>query len=211
VLFVLYLAIFAVFIVALTRGLEWLQQRQAGRHRVGVLEVFTAILAISTCVQVWAFIQSERAFIAVANFEIIGTLLVPDAPIRFAVAFHNSGRATAFINDANLTYTITNEAMPQTPQYQPGAGAFKGPVIAGGSVRATTDTQASGRNISAAFINGIQNGSHKLFVFGYVRFSDDFSLFESRVIGFCQLYNPRAASTIDAFEGCGLDNYVYAR
>ena len=50
-------------------GLEWLLQRQAGSHRIGIPAVFTAVLAMSTCVQVWAFFRAKERSVTGMRIE----------------------------------------------------------------------------------------------------------------------------------------------
>ena len=46
---------------------RWFRSLDSTEKFTFVVAVFTAVLALATCVQVWAFIQSERAFLVVDN------------------------------------------------------------------------------------------------------------------------------------------------
>jgi hypothetical protein len=211
-LFVLYLAVFAVLIVALTRGVEWLQQRRG--RTVGIIEVFTAVLALSTCIQVWAFIQSERSFVSITGMSIEGGKITTGKPLSLSIELRNSGRTSAFIEASNVSVSIAKTGMPPNPQYLEGHSVLKGPVVAGGIKTATTITKANdGENdlFLDDEVKGINQGTKKVYIFGYVRFTDEFSWFGGTTVGYCALYNPSGDPTHSVFNDCDLDNYVYAK
>jgi hypothetical protein len=61
--------------------------------KLGAIEVFTGLLAITTTVQVWAFIQSERAVLVLDTIAV--TSPENAIPIEIAIIIKNGGKSGA--------------------------------------------------------------------------------------------------------------------
>ena len=92
-----------------------------------VLAIFTVLLALVSCLQVWAFIQSERAFLFVLTPKFDGGF-APHKPLVLLADIKNSGRSTGFINDFNVTLKVvaSNDKLPREPKYKKGAATAPG-------------------------------------------------------------------------------------
>jgi hypothetical protein len=172
-------------------------------------------LAVVGIIQAWAFIQSERAFIGflgiISPFE-----LVPEIPITAQAKIKNAGRSTAFVIDANVTTTITLDPLPKNPSYERDNSAaieVAGPLTAGQEQivtlrpRLPDGTRAA---LDARLAQAIESGSEKMYFFGYVEYTDDFSLIGARTTGFCVRYVPKTKDRTAEFDLCGNRNYAYA-
>jgi hypothetical protein len=70
--------------------------------------------------------------------------------------------------------------------------AVYGPKKDDGTPFVPTDSQISAINI----------GTLKLYVFGYIQYRDEFSLFGYKETGYCYLFNPRGDLTKSSFTEC---------
>jgi hypothetical protein len=108
-------------------------QQPRGRNiNTTLLTIFSGILAFSTTFSVWAFVQSERAFVfpTETNFA---TKLVPHIPfIPMYLIINNSGRATASID--YFVAGITHD-LPPLPEYVDTTQFAWAPVVAGGTTK----------------------------------------------------------------------------
>jgi hypothetical protein len=100
------------------------------------------------------------------------------------------------LSSKNLQVFIGPE-LPDNPSYSVEAYLERGPVPAGGKRYFVID-QLQNRfgfpNTLTGFqVEDIEGGSLKFFVFGYIKYTDDFSIFGSRAVGYCGVYNPGAA------------------
>jgi hypothetical protein len=185
------------------------------------LVLFTAILAIVTCIQVWAFITSERAFLVVDNFSAVPPEFPPkDAtqPLVFSAIIRNGGTNGAVVIGTDFVLkNIPKPAsdLPATPDYVPvsaGNDLFRGPVIAGSDRAAIFRPELNGKPmvLTTGDYDYLRAGGAKLYVYGYVDYKDEFSLFGSKRSGFCWVYNPKNPPTLSPFDSCGTEKYVYA-
>jgi hypothetical protein len=71
--------------------------KNEARHRFfqswGPVEFFTVVIAVATCVQAWAFMQSERAFVFPASVDFTDPLIFPMPGLVFQLDIKNSGRS----------------------------------------------------------------------------------------------------------------------
>ena len=182
---------------------------------------FTFSLGCVGVLQAWAFIQSERAFVAVEAINFASGDLVPDQPMAFILTFRNSGKSTAFVDDIVLTDFIATakDDLPETPVYrklpQHSQPSYPGPVIAGGSSSFTifllNEMTGKPMTIDAWDIGFIKSGERTLYVFGYVPYTDEFSIYGFREMGFCYFFNRISDPTISRFTTCKQRAYTYAR
>jgi hypothetical protein len=80
-----------------------------------VLAIFTIVLAISTSVQVWAFIESERAFVTIDIVGVEGGKILEAQPVVLNLSVRNFGRESAFMEEAVISYQLG--ALPREPRY----------------------------------------------------------------------------------------------
>lgn len=91
---------------------------------------------------------------------------------------------------------------------------MRGPVLAGSSYFGTFSPRNDNGTPFVATdsqISAIQIGALKLFIFGYIRYRDEFSRFGDKETGYRYLFNPRGDPSRSMFTECGKDLYVYAR
>jgi len=181
----------------------------------GLLVLFTALMAICSLLQALAFIQSERSFLSVSAIEVKDEKpLTEGSPLIFESRISNSGRSTAFIVSANYTLVISDQPLPTDPSYVKGPSDILGPVVAGGNRQLTFSSSTDkGKTIilSKVHADGIASGTYHVYVFGYVKYKDEYSWFSNRITGFCYVYNPLGKSTSSQFDDCRSDHYIYAR
>ncbi len=150
---------------------------------------FTCALAIVGFIQAWAFIQSERAFLAVVGLVMDGGPPQEGATIvRFFITIKNSGRSTASIDDGAIN--IRFGPLPKQVSYMPA------PLIAFGPI--TPDNPNTGpaeftlpHAINRADADAIKAGTLQFSIFGFIKYSDDFTLFRDKTMGFCFYYTPK--------------------
>jgi hypothetical protein len=182
-----------------------------------VVGAFTAVLAALGALQCWAFIQSERAFVAVMGID-QSFKLEANRAISARFLIKNAGRATAIINTGNITERVTVDPLPKTPPYATGDNTqlrVAGPITAGQERIATFVPKApDGRSVQFApdLISAIEGGNRRLYIFGFIKYEDEFSIFGHRTTGFCIVYVPKSEDRPDAnFDVCGDENYAYTR
>jgi hypothetical protein len=179
-----------------------------------VIKFFTIILAISTCIQVWAFIQSERADLSVTSVMLDFDLLF-EGNVSLHYTVQNGGKETAFVTGSATSIGLRTDTLPPEPQYtHPSVNALLGPVIPQSPrfVRIGPMTDDGPIIISKEQANSINNGSLKFYVFGYVNYKDTFSfLFGNRKTGFCFYYNPTLKDArFGNFDNCAEGAYTYS-
>jgi hypothetical protein len=113
------------------------------------------------------------------------------------------------------TMEIRFDELPEFPHYNYSVHSeIRGPVLAGsiytgafapkvanGTPFVPTDSQ----------ISAVKIGTAKLYMFGYIRYRDEFSLFGYKETGYCYVFNPRGDQTKSMFGECGREHYVYAK
>lgn len=171
-----------------------------------VVGIFTAVLAFVGIVQAWAFINSERAFVT------LDTLQIDTAKFLPAVAkFKNVGKENAYISGANVTEWV-GTVLPTNPAYTNfvmGAGSIIGPGGVNSLIlKASADTS---KFMTPQKIAAIQTQKLSLWVFGYIRFRDDYSIWGDRIVGFCSRYVPNAPTPEAVFDSCASSAYVYQK
>jgi hypothetical protein len=173
--------------------------------------IFTGVLAIVGAFQVWAFIQSERAALYPYFDRIDPTPVVADQPIAIDVSIVNNGPVQAFFSEARVA-VLAGTFLPNKPDFSKSKFVVSGVIPPHGtrSFRAGPVDQA----FNGGQINDINRGSAHLWVYGYVRFTDDFSLFGPKTVGFCGIYLPPQEASIAKPPGppiaeCENPNYVY--
>src|ERR1700732_2245453 len=93
--------------------------------RLSAIDIFTGLLAVTTAIQAWAFIQSEKSFLSV-RFAPIG--LEAGKPIEIGLTIHNSGRSEAIV-EKFITNLKLNQTLPQIPNYWPNTEPITAPPV----------------------------------------------------------------------------------
>jgi hypothetical protein len=170
--------------------------------------LFTGVLALLAALQLWAFVQSERAFLSVAGISIDGGLLpkAGDPSYRVTMQVRNAGRNTAFVDRLLLDEAYgPTQPMPQQPEYkdEPRLGVPP-PIPADTTVPANDHMQ---RSYTQDEIDRIKAGTSRLSLFGYIKYTDELWLFGNKTTGFCFVY-----SSIDAqWTTCPERDYTYVK
>jgi hypothetical protein len=172
-----------------------------------VVGVFTVVLAVVGGIQAWAFIQSERAFLNLDDLQISGGLPEYSKPLRVFLTIKNSGHSAAFVK--NVALNMGFQQLPERPEYKPMALFAIGP-IPGNSIRKSTADFGVHNEITRAHIEAIKAGTFKMFIFGFFDYTDDFSIFGQRTVGFCYTYDPLPTAG-GSYDNCTEPNYTYTR
>jgi hypothetical protein len=177
------------------------------------IAIFTAILMLISGIQVWAFVQSERAFVYPWT-TLSPTALIADKQAIVTMNVQNSGHSGASIIDVNLTYFFSKDPLPEEPAYIEGAqNAVVGPIAQNMVLKAVVplhDKFGVQQIFNQTNIDTINDGTYKLYVFGWIKYTDDFSLWGPKTTGFCGVYAP-GQTTDNTFFNCGRMAYVYTR
>lgn len=190
----------------------WFVHEDPVARFTGWVAAFTFVLVIVAVIQSWAFIESERAYLSLTAVQVQGLKLLPGRPLGFTLDIYNGGRSEAFINDSNATVSF-DISLAEIPNYQFGRSAFKGPVPPATFKRATFVPKKDGQRlrIEKSMVDKIVAGEMKLWVFGWVEYSDGFTIWKDKRTGFCVFYSPQNDPSFGMFDDCGLPNYIYTR
>lgn len=175
-----------------------------------VVAVFTAVLAIVGSIQAWAFIQSERAAVYVQIDGITPLPIIADKPFSVQTGFVNTGRGQAFISAGQINVWI-GKSLPEKPHFVGDQFGPKGAIPAQGK---RFSSMPLNQPLNWAQVDAIARGDLKLYIFGFAKYTDDFSIFGGEhTVGFCGVYNPRGynpPSTPGApIDDCDNPNYTY--
>jgi hypothetical protein len=86
------------------------------------LTIFTALLALATCIQVLAFIRSEEAFLIVVGepYFTHGRPSAESGGWDLGLTIKNVGKHVAVITELNITpYSYLHQNLPDIPKYLP--------------------------------------------------------------------------------------------
>jgi len=177
-----------------------------------VVGIFTGVLAVAAAVQGWAFIQSERATIYPQIERISPIPLVSDQPMFVDVTLINSGRAQAFFSEARVGMW-GGKSLPNKPDFSHSKFAVSGFIPPGNRRYFTVGPIEPAFNW--AQIDDINRGNNFfLYIYGFVKFTDDFSVFGPKIVGFCGQYEPSQigkAPGATPISDCQNANYEYSR
>jgi hypothetical protein len=175
--------------------------------------IFTAVMSIATCVQVWAFIQSERAFVFMLSPQFDGDF-GPNKALILRSAIKNGGRSTGFITDfnINLKFIALKDSLPPEPSYKKGGGAAPAAVPPGEAGIVSEDFEgpngAPHLVLTPADAESITSRAIKLYIVGFITYTDDFSVFGDRITGFCYQFDGASPNNL---KTCTERAYTYAR
>lgn len=180
-----------------------------------VVGLFTVVLAVVSGLQWWAFITSERAFVYEwVTLPSVG--LVANKQLVLTINTFNGSRTPAFISEGNVTYLFLKKdvPLPVEPPYVDGAeNAIVGPILGGAPLRGAvplTDKNKHPLILTQSDLDALNAGAFRLYIFGWIKYADDFSVFGPKTNGFCGVYNPGQPPD-NAFNNCGRPAYVYSR
>ena len=179
----------------------------------GLVALFTLILVGVSGLQAWAFIESERASLALAGISLEGGKLTA-GPVVARIQITNSGKQTAFVVAVATTTTMRVEPLEEVPQYMSGPNTIRGPIPAGFTYSGRMAALVDGKPFSTTpeQVSEINSGARRIYFYGRIEYDDAFSfLFSNRVMGFCGLYNPKGDPSVSMFDDCGNPKYQYAR
>jgi hypothetical protein len=172
------------------------------------INLFTAALAVVAIIQAWAFIASERAFVSVVSPDLSRVGSSPDQPLQIPLTVMDSGRSTARVTALNLTVM---KNLPEKPQYIPLTRVSLKPLMVNAPeillYRASPGPWLW--KLSQSEIDNIERGDERLFIFGYIKYRDDFSVWGDKKTGFCFRYIPKPIIPNGHYETCDNGAYTY--
>lgn len=174
-------------------------------YRLDSVGKFTAVLCAIGVFQVYAFIQSERAFVYPTAAEFSPPLVVPGPAFQgINIEMKNAGKSVA---ETDFIYAVITHELSPSPQYGIGASGQQqilafGP-LPGGTSRHRIFRFETGWGDSTT--NGMKNGSIRLYLYGFITCRDGFSYFGPKQHGFCFVYVPSRSG----FETCSERAYTY--
>jgi len=149
------------------------------------ITLFTFILVVFTGVQVWAFMESERAFVFPMEANFAGPPIDGKQPFDFYLTLQNTGKSVAVIED--MVAYISHE-LPPLPLAFPGGVKFGAPPLSQ-TVKVRAHVHFPSGPLMAETTTEIRTGKKKFYFFGKVLYGDDFSaLLGSRSSQFCFIY-----------------------
>lgn len=171
----------------------------------GTIAIFTALLAAGTIFNVWAFIQSERSEVAVADIRFTDVGISADKFPRTVFEIKNSSKATAYITEFRLAggdgVAIPDNVIPPSPtQY------LYTPVYHDVPAHFEADMP---RKFSQEEIDVINKGQHTIWIVGTITYGDRFGWLGGGEIGFCFYYDPSRGRGVDSFYRCHDPRYEY--
>jgi hypothetical protein len=169
--------------------------------------VFTMVLALVAVLQFWAFVQSERAFLSIANVSIDGGLPKAGDPTpHLVMQIKNGGRNTAFIDRVLLDEAYgLNGPLSQKPGYKDEAEPGVPPPIPADTI--VPRSTHLPKSFTQDEIDAIKAGKNRFALFGYITYTDTFWLFGSRTTGFCYTYSP----DVSQLATCPERAYTYVK
>ena len=175
----------------------------------GVLAIFTVVLAIFAVIQAFAFIQSERAFVAPTetNFAVELVPGIKFLPMTFEIK--NSGKSTATIDEVSIA--ITHD-LPNPREYATARPFAFPPIVPGGTSKRVLKFETGwGENTNSA----VKSGTMKFYFFGFIKYHDEmnemFRFLNKRESGFCFVYVPTGGVKEAIFETCRELSYTYSK
>ena len=192
---------------------RWFRSLDSTEKFTFVVAVFTAVLALATCVQVWAFIQSERAFLVVDNPRFRTGEPTADRP-DLIMTLKNPGKKVAAVQEFIATYQLGLHAqeLHEETQNKYNKTDFGKSLVAPGNEITISGNLANGKAIfTEQVINDLLRGEDSFYIFGDIKYYDGYNIFEPSEIGYCFSYLPPNQREVDTFAVCKDPKYTYAR
>ena len=187
------------------------------KKRLDWVALFTLMLVIVVFLQLYTYTATERAVVTIADIQFKGkNNPTVGQPLTAVIDVKNSGRSTAFITRARFySRLVFKQPFPSRPEYPEFAkvtnSAVNGPLVAQEIdqvfFRLDNAHRTTGGPFDAPSITEIEQGRMKIYVFGYIRYLDAYSVFgwPEHQTGFCSHYDPSAGM----FLTCDEDAYAY--
>jgi hypothetical protein len=125
----------------------------------GALTVFSGLLVVVTGLQLWAYVQSERAFLVVhdASFQ-SGDLVVNGSPLVFNLK--NPGKTVASVREFNLSASLVlrKGKLPNDTQYTRTPNDLVALTIAPGNEIHMRYTLSNPEVLTAEVVNALHKG-----------------------------------------------------
>jgi hypothetical protein len=180
-----------------------------------VVACFTVVLALATCVNVWAFIQSERAFLVVDNLRFLSGEPTTDGPFPLILTIQNPGRNVATVKEIKLAIYLGlhHQQLPDEPDYTNAIKVTVLPSIGPGldhqiPIRGTLNVAS---NFRAQVVSDLLSGEDSFYVFGEIQYDNGYNVIGVSEVGFCFSYAQPSQRFIETFEACDKSKYTYTR
>jgi hypothetical protein len=170
-----------------------------------ITAAFTLVVAVVGGLQTYTFIISERAFVAPEATNFTNGMVVRENPLHMWIDMHNGGKSAATIKE--LVVTIAHELQPKPEYFTAQKIAFP-PILPGGTIRRDL---AFVSEWPQETIDKLTSGALKFYIYGVIRYRDDFSWFGLKETGFCFRYVPGPQSGPYVFATCYERPYSYTR
>jgi hypothetical protein len=186
-----------------------------------IVAIFTAVLALATWVQVWAYTQSERAYLIAEDLKFVhGVPSTAEGGLTLDLTVRNVGRHIATITGGNVSPLIHVQGgkLPSIPQYLPNAitvtipplppeNIFNFPFIVEKFTPLTGVVESPKLD---AVVVGIVSGQMPIQVYGFIDYNTGYNLWGTGRIGFCFNYiHPSSLAPAGQFITCDNPKYTY--
>lgn len=169
-----------------------------------VTAFFTLCLAGVGIAQVYTFIVSERGFVVPIETKFTNGLVVKENPLEISMTLKNKGKSIASIDVVEVA--ITHKLTP-IPQYSTAKKIAYPPIAPNETFERSFGFKTGWPQET---IDQLTNGTLDFFIFGRIKYRDDFSWFGSRSNGFCFQYKYVPTSRSQISEVCSQTEYTYS-
>lgn len=171
----------------------------AKRVLIGLLIFIGALITAAVGI---SNIQTNRAALTISHMGFERGGPTADGPNLIVFTLKNSGPQNAEIK---VLAVHAESSIPQSPKY-----TSKDPpnaiVPAGGTLRVPIDPA----DPPGSGMPQVLAGSEKLYVFGFIKYSDDFWPLGNMEIGFCYMFDPQR-TRVNNFGICPQKKYTYTK
>jgi hypothetical protein len=181
-----------------------------------VVAIFTVVLALATCIQVWAFIQSERAFLVVDKLRFLSGEPSTDGPFPLILTMQNPGRNVATVKEMKIAIQLAlhHQQLPDEPDYTNAVKVPVPPSIAPGrdfNISINGNLPNAANVFRAQVVSELLAGEDSFHVFGLIKYDNGYTIIGSSEVGFCFSYTPPKERFVDTFQTCDKPKYIYTR
>jgi hypothetical protein len=178
-----------------------------------IVGVFTAVLAIVGALQFWAFVQSERASLAITSIAAKNLIQAGSETIPLFFTMKNSGRSLAIIKDS--VFDAHFGPLPNIPDYKVGLMISVAPIAPDLTANLHTEIPLP-TPMNATDAASIKSGALQVQFYGYITYTDVFGLVGNKVSGFCYYYVanpilPNLPPDAEQFDVCQQPQYMYEK
>jgi|CXWL01.1.fsa_nt_gi hypothetical protein len=177
------------------------------------ITLFTGLLVVISVLQYRAFVASERASVVPIEVHFAKELIAGLHPLPIVVEMQNGGKSTATTDE--LAMAITHGPLPPEPEYYKTTPYTVTPILPNGTHKKVFSFDIGNTGWSEETRMGVKTGARKLYLYGYIRYQDEFSHspwpFGTRETGFCFVYMPIGGVHDSVFETCPEPAYTYTK